>query len=176
MIYNVTALLSGELGASRVYSIEDESISHEDGDFHGISGDVKLTRTDRGIFLRSEVTGVGVNECSRCLDSAITVLHTVVEDEYFPLNGDLGAGSSLLRQEVIGEEEIPEFWVDEANDLDTSEAIRQGLISETLMVPLCRPHCAGICPECGTNKNTNPCACDIEMIDPRLAALLEFKN
>lgn len=175
MIYNVAALLSGDVGATRVYSIEDESIAHEDGDFHGVSGTVRLTRTDRGILLRGEATGGGVNECSRCLEPAVSVLHTAFEDEYFPINGDLGPGSSLLRQEVVEEEEIPEFWIDEANDLDTSEAIRQGFVSETPMAPLCRPDCAGICPECGTNRNTTPCDCKIVAIDPRLAGLLDLK-
>lgn len=175
MIYNVAGLLSGELGATRAYSIEDESVTHEDGDFHGISGIFKLTRTDRGIFLEGKATGATVKECARCLETAVIVLTTVIEDEYFPVNGDLGPGSSLLRQEVVEEEEIPEFWIDEANDLDSSEAIRQAFISETPMVPLCRQDCAGICPECGTNRNTKPCECDTRVIDPRLAGLLNLK-
>jgi uncharacterized protein len=80
-----------------------------------------------------------------------------------------------LRQEVVEEEEIPEFWIDLSNNLDASEAIRQGLISETPMAPLCQPDCAGICPECGTNRNTNPCECETDHIDPRLAGLLDLK-
>ena len=175
MIYNVSALLSGEVGKSRVYAIDDESITHDGGDFHGISGDLKLTRTDRGILLRGKAMGAGINECARCLETAVVVLHTVLEEEYFPINSDLGPGSSLLRQEVVEEEEIPEFWIDESNDLDTSEAIRQGFISETPLVHLCKPECAGICPECGNNKNTDPCKCEIRNVDPRLARLLDMK-
>lgn len=175
MIYNVAALLSGEVGATRVYSFDDEAIASGDGGFHGISGVVKLTRTDRGILLRSEITGGGVSECSRCLEPAATVLHTVLEEEYFPVNGDLGPGSSLLRQKVVEEDEIPEFWIDQANNLDVTEAIRQALVSETPLVPLCGPECAGICPECGNNRNTNPCECEVESIDPRLVGLLDLK-
>jgi len=25
--------------------------------------------------------------------------------------------------------------------------------------PLCRPDCAGLCPNCGANLNEGPCAC-----------------
>lgn len=175
MIYNVAALLSGEVGATRVYSVDEEAIVSGDNGFHGISGVVNLTRTDRGILLRSEITGEGVNECARCLEPAATVLHTVLEEEYFPVNGDLGPGSSLLRQKVVEEEEIPEFWINEANNLDAAEAIRQALVSETPLAPLCRPECAGICPECGKNRNMNPCECEVEPIDPRLAGLLDLK-
>lgn len=175
MIYNVAALLSGEVGTTRAYSVDDEAVDSGDGGFHGIFGVVKLTRTDRGILLRSEVTGEGVAECARCLEPAVSVLHTVLEEEYFPVNSDLGPGSSLLRQKVVEEEEIPEFWIDEANSLDAAEAIRQAFVSETPIMPLCRPECAGICPECGNNRNPNPCECEVEPIDPRLAGLLDLK-
>lgn len=175
MIYNVATLLSGEVGATRAYSIEGEAIAFHDGGFHEISGTVKLTRTDRGILLHANVTGGGVNECARCLDPAVSVLDSVLDEEYFPINGDLGPGSSLLRQKVVEEEEIPEFWIPESNDLDVSEAIRQALVSETPLAPLCRTDCAGICPECGNNRNTKPCECEIDTIDPRLVGLLDLK-
>ena len=175
MIYNVAALLSGEVGATRVFSIDDEAIVSEGGGFHGISGVVKLIRTDRGILLFSEISGDGLNECARCLAPSVSTLNIALEEEYFPVNGDLGAGSSLLRQKVVEEEEIPEFWIDETNNLDASEAIRQALVSEMPLIPLCVPECAGICPECGNNRNTNPCGCEIDTIDPRLAGLLDLK-
>jgi uncharacterized protein len=175
MIYNVAALLSGDLGAMRVYSIEDETITHEDGDFHGVSGSVNLTRTDRGILLRGDAQSRGEAECARCLETAATEINITLEDEYIPMNGDLGPGSSLLRQEVVEEEEIPDFWIDQSNDLDAGEAVRQGFVSATPMASLCRPDCAGICPECGTNRNTDPCECENRTIDPRLAGLLDLK-
>lgn len=175
MIYNVAALLSGEVGANRAYSIDGEAIAFDGVEFHGISGTLKLTRTDRGILMHASVTGRGVNECARCLEPAVSALHSVLDEEYFPINGDLGAGSSLLRQKVVEEDEIPEFWIPESNDLDASEAIRQALVSETPLAPLCRTDCAGICPECGNNRNTNPCECEIDTIDPRLAGLLDLK-
>lgn len=175
MIYNVAALLAGEVGATRVHLIDGERIALSDGDFRGISGVVKLIRTDRGILLGGDVTGSGVAECSRCLEPAPVILHTVLEEEYFPVNGDLGPGSSLLRQQVVEEEEIPEFWIDEANDLDAGEAIRQAFVSVAPLAPLCIAECAGICSECGNNRNTKPCECEVDLIDPRLAALLNVK-
>ncbi|MDA1257052.1 MAG: DUF177 domain-containing protein [Chloroflexi bacterium] len=175
MIYNVAALLSGEVGAKRVYSIDDEIIASPDGEFHGIYGVVKLIRTDRGIFLDAEVTAGAVSECSRCLEPVGLVLQTELEEEFFPVNGDLGSGSSLLRQKVVEEEEIPEFWIEESNNLDASEAVRQALVSVMPLAPLCRDDCAGICPECGNNRNTNPCDCVIGFTDPRFAALLDLK-
>ena len=36
---------------------------------------------------------------------------------------------------------------------------------------LCSEDCKGLCPECGHNLNTGPCACSRDQGDPRLAAL-----
>jgi uncharacterized protein len=42
------------------------------------------------------------------------------------------------------------------------------------MKPLCRPDCAGLCPECGANLNLTRCGCEHRWIDPRMAALQEL--
>jgi uncharacterized protein len=36
---------------------------------------------------------------------------------------------------------------------------------------LCKPECAGLCPQCGTNRNTKPCDCAQKFEDPRWDAL-----
>jgi uncharacterized protein len=42
--------------------------------------------------------------------------------------------------------------------------------------PICTPGCRGLCPTCGANRNTNPCDCATEDIDPRLAPLIPFRK
>jgi uncharacterized protein len=42
--------------------------------------------------------------------------------------------------------------------------------------PICSPDCRGLCPSCGANRNTDPCDCADEPIDPRLAPLLRFRQ
>jgi uncharacterized protein len=43
------------------------------------------------------------------------------------------------------------------------------------MKPLCRDECRGLCPSCGTNRNTGACTCAPVWEDPRLAPLKELK-
>jgi uncharacterized protein len=44
-------------------------------------------------------------------------------------------------------------------------------------IPLCSSDCKGLCQECGTNKNIDPCTCQQQKIDPRFAALADlFKS
>jgi uncharacterized protein len=40
--------------------------------------------------------------------------------------------------------------------------------------PVCKQDCAGLCPECGVNRNEVTCSCNTERIDPRLADLAKF--
>ena len=44
------------------------------------------------------------------------------------------------------------------------------------MKPLCKDECLGLCPMCGANRNTAPCACEPKWIDPRLAGLKALLN
>jgi uncharacterized protein len=41
--------------------------------------------------------------------------------------------------------------------------------------PLCRPDCAGLCPQCGADRNEQACACQPPPADPRWSALDALK-
>jgi len=41
---------------------------------------------------------------------------------------------------------------------------------------LCRPDCRGLCPQCGADRNTEPCRCEERTIDPRWAALAGWRE
>ena len=59
--------------------------------------------------------------------------------------------------------------------LDITELVRDTLIAAQPIQNLCKPDCKGLCPKCGQNLNEGECACDKSSVDPRLAALLNFK-
>jgi len=46
--------------------------------------------------------------------------------------------------------------------VDLTEEIRQCLLLELPMKPLCRTDCKGLCPQCGHNRNEGPCSCRTE--------------
>jgi uncharacterized protein len=48
--------------------------------------------------------------------------------------------------------------------------VEEQLLLELPMKPLCRPDCLGLCPRCGTDRNSDPCDCRDEA-DERLAKL-----
>ena len=111
-----------------------------------------LESVSPGILVSGKVFTPWEGTCRRCLEPATGV----VEDEVcelccedgdiettYPLHGDL---------------------------LDLAPVVRDACILDLPLAPLCRADCAGLCPECGVNRNLEQCSCDAP-IDPRWAAL-----
>lgn len=52
-------------------------------------------------------------------------------------------------------------------------------LSDTFVVhlpyaPSCDAACKGLCPVCGTDRNSSVCTCEQDKVDPRLAGLKDF--
>jgi len=58
-----------------------------------------------------------------------------------------------------------------AEDLiDLEPMVLDALFPELPLAPLCRHDCAGLCPQCGTDRNESTCDC-VAPVDPRWASL-----
>ena len=49
--------------------------------------------------------------------------------------------------------------------------VREYVLLDLPEAPLCRDDCAGICPQCGADRNESPCDCDTSVTDLRWSAL-----
>ena len=54
--------------------------------------------------------------------------------------------------------------------IDLGPLVRDAVVLELPMAPLCREDCAGLCPQCGANRNEGDCGC-VAPRDPRWANL-----
>ena len=61
------------------------------------------------------------------------------------------------------------------DQIDVNEVLREQFYLALPMKPLCREACAGLCPQCGTNRNSGTCSCETQSGDPRLAPLRGLK-
>lgn len=121
-----------------------------------VSIDVVLERVDGGILVMGEVRGRWASTCSRCLA---------------PLHHDFQTGiRELYEPKPVEAETYP--LVGEVIDLEP--AVRDVVILDLPVVPLCRSSCKGLCPACGVNRNETACQCESDQIDPRWAALAEL--
>lgn len=168
MFFNVAQLLQEPVGAERVYDVAGpvEGVV-EDAAPSEVSGTVRLVRTNRGLLAYANLDGVLRDLCSRCLGPADLPVRIAVEEEFLP-TVDVYTGKPL----PPGDDEDGEvFRIDEHHHLDLTEAIRQALVTEQPMRPLCREECAGLCDTCGADRNAGACGCVAEPEDSPWAAL-----
>ncbi|MFC1862134.1 DUF177 domain-containing protein [Chloroflexota bacterium] len=160
---NVSQLLKEPIGSIRDYRVSEVTDIADGSSL--IQGEVRLMRSDRGILvkgiLRTEIELI----CSRCLSLFGCPLTLDIEEEYFPTT-DIVTGASLPVPD-----EPDRFTIDEDNILNLTEAVRQYAVLAIPMKPLCREHCAGLCPTCGCNLNQAPCNCPTQTADPRWSTL-----
>jgi len=132
-----------------------------------VRGVLCLTRVDSGVWVSGALEAMTTCGCSRCLQDFRLSTQLHIDDIYFPVT-DITTGAPL----PLPEEADLGFTIDQHHVLDITEAVRQSTILALPMKPLCRADCAGICPECGVNRNEATCSCQSGAIDPRWTPLL----
>jgi uncharacterized protein len=63
-----------------------------------------------------------------------------------------------------------EFYPIVDDTIDLGPLARDAIVLELPMATLCREDCAGLCPQCGADRNEGPCGC-LAPRDPRWANL-----
>ena len=169
MRFNVGQLLKEPIGSTRRYAVEETFVPLDGGAEELLVGWVEFTRTDRGIWARGTLQ-IGVPcVCSRCLESYAQALPLEIDDQYYPLT-DPHTGAPL----PVSVLEEGGFSIDAQHTLDLREAVRQAVVSNLPMKPLCQPECRGICPECGASRNVSLCQCPEEPAGSSRRPLLAF--
>ena len=171
MLYNVAQLLKEDIGASRQLGI-DGLLCGTDESNPGptkVQGGVSLLRTARGILATGGARLRLGQVCRRCLESIESEVSFEFEEEFVP-SVNVETGLRLAAADVAS----PELVIDEHHILDLTEVLRQYAVLAASGLALCRPDCKGLCPNCGGNRNFEPCHCQSVEIDPRLAVLGEL--
>lgn len=122
----------------------------------GLTGVVRATRTPQGILLQVDFNALTELECVRCLTHFQQTLN-VNFTELYAFSQRYVTDSGLL---------MPETGI-----IDLAPVLREYILLEIPISPLCRPDCKGLCPICGNNLNESTCNHEEEPGDPRLAAL-----
>jgi uncharacterized protein len=115
--------------------------------------DITLRPFDGGIDAEGTVRAPWVGICRRCTT---------------PVTGEL----SIAVRERFGDAPISEVELYPIVDdtLDLGPLVRDAIVLELPMAPLCREDCLGLCPQCGADRNESECGC-VAPPDPRWANL-----
>lgn len=132
---NVTQLLKEPVGSSQSYDVRGR-IGEEVEGF--VEGKAKLTRISQGVLVQCKLNAEVKLVCSRCLDSFLYPTSFTAEEEFLPIS-DV---SDDLR--LSSPEQSEGFPIDVKNIVDLGELIRQYVLLNLPMKPLCQPDCPGM--------------------------------
>jgi uncharacterized protein len=107
--------------------------------------------------------------CSRCLEPFLMPVAAAFDLRYLPEGVGAADGDESEDGELGDDDTSAAYYGDE--EIDLGALIREQFYLALPMKPLCREDCKGLCPQCGTNLNTDTCRCQIVWEDPRLAGL-----
>jgi uncharacterized protein len=120
--------------------------------------ELHLESMSDGLVVRGSVQAPWRSTCRRCLEAATGVTTSEVQELYqvhvtdpdaFELDGDV---------------------------LDLAPMVKEVVLLDAPLAPLCRPDCKGICPTCGAALNQGECGCEVATSDPRWAGLDVLKG
>ena len=137
-----------------------------------------------GLILNARISAPVHAECTRCL-KPIQRDWTVNVTSFFPYEDKSAAGKGGKTGKNGKEEEVDIIaGEDEAEDMyplldggawaDLEALLRDTLVEELPLQPLCKPDCKGLCSQCGIDLNENPDH-QHDMTDIRFAALEGLK-
>ena len=95
--------------------------------------EVEVRREGADIFISGDIKGKMSLTCGRCLDNY----------------------EQVLAKGIFLQLPAPHGPV-----LDITDNIREEIILEYPMKPLCKESCKGLCPKCGKNLNEGACSCN----------------
>jgi len=121
--------------------------------------DARLTSLEDGVLARGRADVHVHGECVRCLRN-LDEERTVTFDELYYLPEAARAAEDGEDVLLVGED-----------SLDLEPALRDALVPALPFRPLCRPDCAGLCPECGRRVDDLPADHRHDHPDPRWSAL-----
>lgn len=132
-----------------------------------VNGKIRLAGNE--VFVNGHVETSAQFECDRCLKPIELPVNADFELEY--ITGSEYESSAVA--ELTEAEMSVSVFDGEAIDVD--EIVKEQILLAVPTRMLCSEDCKGICPQCGTDRNTGECGCVTKDIDPRWAALKNLK-
>jgi len=169
LAHNVAALLKSVSGTTRDVTIDEPNprLGPDIKPIGSFRGSARLYRTQNTIVVRGDTNGQIEAECARCLEPFAVPVQVHFEEEFQPsVNITTGVPLPASEDEAL--------QIDEHHVLDLSELVRQYVLTEMPLNPVCSPNCQGLCPDCGANLNDGPCSCAGPPLSGPWASLAEL--
>jgi len=140
---NIGFLINQPAGFLRDVPFEfDQLVMADETEFSDLRGIIQLARTQNGFRSLVDFTATQVVECGRCLEPFNLRLHTEFEEIFTFHNRPLSEDEQVIPEDGF---------------IDFEPLIRDYLLLEMPINPVCQPDCRGLCSVCGQNLNEKEC-------------------
>ena len=117
-----------------------------------VRGSFVVERSGERVSLRGSVQSRAHVECVRCLREFDLPLEAPMV-----LYAERTGSTSREEQEQLERDDYMLFH--DGRRLDLRETVRELLLLELPITPVCREDCPGLCPKCGADLSLGPCSC-----------------
>ena len=171
LTYALAGLLGEPPGSERRYEIHGATIALPDEMrlVEPLEGELRVSRTNRGVLVDATISTAIAGTCSRCLRDIEVPMTVRIRDEALP-SVDLTTGHAI----DPGTEPDATRLTDH-HELDLGALAADAISLEEPIVALCEEACPGLCVECGQRLGPDHVDHETDEVDPRLAALKGFK-
>lgn len=143
MRLNVGFLVNQPIGTNREFHFEFPSVHLQpDLDLTDLAGTAKISRTPQGLLVQGKFEGKVTAECVRCLSEFEQPLDIDFSELYAFSPRSISESGLLLPEDA---------------HIDLEPLVREYLLIEVPISPLCRPDCKGLCVVCGQDLNEEIC-------------------
>lgn len=148
---NVGFVTQQSAGFRRDFLVELDKLSlPPDLELHDFRMELAVTRTPQGLLTAAEIRSGVALECVRCLDLFQQPLKASFAELYAFTDRSLSEAGLMYPNSGL---------------IDFSPLVREYVILEIPISPVCKPDCQGLCPICGENRNRTDCGHDEENND-----------
>jgi uncharacterized protein len=166
----VTGLLAEPIGTIRNLSVSAPALDFGSDlrQTTGIEGEIRLTKTNRGLLVHGRLSTTIQQVCSRCLRELEWPVGIEIDEEALPVI-DFASGLP-----VDAEAEPDALRLNDHHELELEGEVADAVRLAEPIAPLCREDCPGLCIECGQELATGPHDHAGPEVDPRLEVLRRF--
>jgi uncharacterized protein len=130
--------------------------------------DIRLESVVEGVLVSGTARVQLTGECSRCLDPVSDELEVDLQELYAYEETD-HRGRPVRTDSAEGDDDDEQRHM-VGDFLDLEPVLRDAVVLDLPLAPVCRDDCPGLCPQCGFRLEDDPNHSH-DVIDPRWAAL-----
>ena len=130
-----------------------------------VQAKLKIQKVGAEVVVNGNITVDVQLQCSRCLKDFKRDLFFPFEVVFHPVE-QLEGGE---HREIKAEELNMGFY--SKDEIDLTDLVKEQIMLNLPMKPLCNNLCKGICPQCGADLSAGDCGCTGRDIDSRLVGL-----